>query len=414
MEQTATTPGLTSNRTLYTVSLNHFINDGSTFIVSSLFPAMEVAFGFSILNIGILVAVGYLINMVFQPILGRLSSKHEPKTLLMEGISIIAVSMIIIAFSSTFLMILVSMVILKLGSSFFHPIGASIVSEKYSGSKLDQSMGVQSGFGNLGIVVSFVVSAPLYLALGWRGPFLIYAALQIITVIITMFALERIRGGHSSRERSASVESGPSGSGAELREEEHRESLLFTNVIGLPLFFVVISFIAGSSVSVLDNFGNLLLYGNGFRISTSNDLMSLSVGAAFFGAVATGRLTAMFSRLKLLTITYLIAGLSILGFSFMSGNVYASAVILVVLGFSISITYPAMYSELSDHISRRGGMTGTAYGVLFSSQIAGASLFGFLSGYVSGVFSLHVPFDVAGLLLIAGCLFTTYWSRLMR
>lgn len=77
---------------------------------------MEIAFGFSILQIGLLVAGGYVINMVFQPLVRRLTQRCDPGMLMVAGISLIAGSIFIFLVSGSFASMLISILVPRLGS----------------------------------------------------------------------------------------------------------------------------------------------------------------------------------------------------------------------------------------------------------------------------------------------------------
>ncbi|MHB8567622.1 MAG: MFS transporter [Nitrososphaerales archaeon] len=380
-----------SNRILYLVSLNHFMNDGSTALISSLFPAVILAFEFSKFEVGVLVAAGYLVNMIFQPLTGRYSERFESRKLMSLGISLIGVSMIMFALSTTFALMLFSILVLRFGSSFFHPVGVSTISRSYSGSRLDRAMGIQSAFGNLGILVVFLVSAPIYVALGWHAPFLIYAALDVVTVTTTL-VLSRV---NSVKTREQAVES---------REGKRGR-------LGLPVFFVATSFISGGSFAVFSNYGNILLSDYKFGLSASNFLMAAWVASAFFGAIGTGYLTRRFTRNTLLPLCFSLSSVSALAFVISSGNPLLIIASLLVNGFFLSVTYPAIYSELSGHLGPDSKRKGAAFGILFSSQIAGASILGFLSGYIAGAFSLTLAFAIVFILLAIASLLSYLWTR---
>ena len=66
-----------SNRVLYIISPNHFLNEGSTCLISDLFPAITVAFAFSKYQIGILVALELFVNLILQPLTGRHPERYE-------------------------------------------------------------------------------------------------------------------------------------------------------------------------------------------------------------------------------------------------------------------------------------------------------------------------------------------------
>jgi MFS family permease len=67
-----------TNRVLYVVALNHATNDGSVYLLSSLFPIVLSIFDISVLQVGIIVAIGYLVNVLFQPVVGRYSEGRDP------------------------------------------------------------------------------------------------------------------------------------------------------------------------------------------------------------------------------------------------------------------------------------------------------------------------------------------------
>src|SRR5260370_23137882 len=178
-----------SNRILYVVSLNQASNDGSVYLLSSLFPIVLGLFNISVFQVGIIVALGYLVNILFQPVVGHYSEGRDPGRLLAIGLSIITVSVISFVFATGFLSLLDSVILLRLGSSFFHPVGISTISKSYSGPRLQKSMGFQSAFGNLGVLLVFLTSAPLYLAVGLRATFVVFAVWTLADVVLTFTVL---------------------------------------------------------------------------------------------------------------------------------------------------------------------------------------------------------------------------------
>ena len=395
-----------SKRILYIVSLNHLINDSSTYLIASLFPAIVLAFSFSEFEIGILVAIGYVINMIFQPLTGRLSERYEERKLLALGISFMAVSMLLFTISTSFVMMLVSVLILRFGSSFYHPVGVAAISRNYRGRTLDSSMGFQSSFGNLGVMLAFALSAPLYLILGWRGPFLIYATLQTVIVATTLIGMRKER---APIERPSDLDAQKTTESVATNHNSSRENLS-TSVgsgssryllLGLPLFFFFAALVSGGAYSIISNFGNLFLVHNGFGFTNSDYLIALWVASAFFGAIISGWLTRKLGREKLLLIVYSFGGLATFGFAFSYHDILLVILSLIVSGFSISVTYPAIYSELSAYLERNPKLTrGTAYGVLFTGQITGSAIFGVVTGYLADALSLRVPFIIGASMLV--------------
>jgi MFS transporter, FSR family, fosmidomycin resistance protein len=385
-----------SNRILYVVSLNHATNDGSVYILSSLFPIVLSLFNLSVFQVGIIVALGYLVNILFQPVVGHYSEGRDPARLLAIGISVITVSIISFIFATGFLSLLASVVLLRLGSSFFHPVGISTISKSYSGARLQKSMGFQSAFGNLGVLLVFLTSAPLYLALGWRATFVVFAIWTVADVFLTLTILS---GRHST---IANKPQPPSSSQPRSKRT-------------IPVFFVVAAFISGGTYAVILNFANIFL---GTRahldVSQANLVVSAFIALASLGAIATGGSTRFVPTNRLLAISYLVASCSVAAFTLLSGNVILATITLLATGFSISATYPLTYTELSRYLGSVGQQSGGSFGVLSSGQTIGASILGLASGYVSQFFGLEVSFGTVALLALFGSISALFWIRSRR
>src|SRR5207247_2520083 len=239
-----------SNRILYLVSLNHATNDGSVYLLSSLFPIVLALFNISVFQVGIIVALGYLVNILFQPVVGHYSEGRDPERLLAIGISVITVSVISFVFATGFLSLLASVILLRLGSSFFHPVGISAISKSNGGPRLQKSMGFQSAFGNVGVLLVFLTSAPLYLALGWRATFIVFAIWTLADVVLTLTFL---RGRHSAGSDDPQT---PSISKPQTRRM-------------IPLFFVLAAFTLLSGNAIL---ATITLLATGFSISATYPL----------------------------------------------------------------------------------------------------------------------------------------------
>jgi len=385
-----------SNRILYLVSLNHATNDGSVYLLSSLFPIVLALFNISVFQVGIIVALGYLVNILFQPVVGHYSEGREPGRLLAIGISVITVSVISFVFATGFLSLLASVILLRSGSSFFHPVGISAISKSYGGPRLQKSMGFQSAFGNVGVLLVFLTSAPLYLALGWRATFIVFAIWTLADVVLTLTFL---RGRHSAGSDDPQT---PSISKPQTRR-------------AIPLFFVLAAFISGGTYAVILNFANIFL---GTRahldVSQANLIVSAFIAFASLGAIATGGSTRFVPTNVLLAISYLVAACSVAVFTLLSGNAILATITLLATGFSISATYPLTYTELSRYLGSIGQQSGRSFGVLSSGQTIGASILGLASGYVSQFFSLEVSFASVAMLALVGSVSAVFWIRRMN
>ncbi|MGI0080009.1 MAG: MFS transporter [Nitrososphaerales archaeon] len=381
-----------SNRTLHLISLNHATNDASVALLPTLYPVVLSLFGISLFQLGILVAAMYVTNVICQPITGQYSQRFEPRILLPAGIGLMAFSMVMLIFSTSFPTLLFSAIVLRIGSSFFHPVGISTVSKSYSGQKLDKSMGFQSAFGNFGIFAVFLVGAPIYFRFGWSAPFLIFVALDAFVALITFAKLGNVQSISN-------------------RSQKHDSKPNQRFLVSLPLFFLVGTFISGGANAVVMNYGNILLERSNFTITQADLLIAAWIGFAFIGAFYTGAMTRRLARGKVLISFYVIASVSVLSFSVFTNNLGIVVVSLLANGFAVAVTYPVIYSELASFLGPESDKTGAAFGVILSSQIIGSAVMGFFTGYVSGILGLSFSFEITALLLIVAALAAFIWKR---
>lgn len=384
-----------SNRLLYVVSMNHAFNDGSVFFLSSLFPVVISLFGLSVFEVGVLVAVGYLVNVIVQPIVGRFAEKADAKKLLALGISVISFSVISFVPSTGFSTLLASVVLLRIGTSFFHPVGVSAITWTYAGKRLERALGFQSAFGNFGILIVFLAAAPLYLVLGWKSTFFGLGAVGFAVALITLLALGRI-----STKRFSGVEQGRD---SPNEKPNHGR-------FGIPIFFIVAGFASGGSFALILNFANIFLEGrNNLSTSEANLLVSVWIAAAFVGAIVSGASQKRFDRLALLSLYFFLPSVLVV-LLVLVDNIGLVTLSLLLTGFTISGTYPLTQAELSDYLGREESKKGRSFGVLFSAQTIGASVMGLIGGYLSEVLGLAHSFDVVVVSMLFAAGLTLLWK----
>ncbi|HZD12518.1 MAG TPA: MFS transporter, partial [Candidatus Binatus sp.] len=384
-----------SYRVLYVVAMNHAVNDGSVYVLSSLFPVVIGLYSLTVFEVSILVAIGYLVGVVCQPIVGHYSEGRDPARLLAVGISIIAVSLASFIFTAGFISLLGSVILIRVGSSFFHPVGISTVSRTYDGPRLQSAMGFQSSFGNLGVLVVFLTSAPLYLILGWRAAFASFAIVAVIDVMVTISFLRMRAKPRSSPDQGAQKLPRPR-----------------TLSLSLPIFFILAAFISGGSYAVILNFANILLGGPArLDVTVSNLVVSSFIAAAALGALSTGLRRRFLKTSVNLAVSYLLASAALALFTVFSANVTMAVLTLLTTGFLISATYPLTYTELSNYLAATQKDSGRSFGVLSSAQTVGASVLGIVCGYISTLVSLDVSFALVSGLMVLGFVASLFWSR---
>jgi MFS transporter, FSR family, fosmidomycin resistance protein len=109
---------------LSAVTLSHFVNDGATSLLNPFLPHIRDAYGVSIAQTGILVAVLSFTGSMIQPFTGALADRMDRRILASVGPVIAVAAMALMGYSATFGGLVALLALAGLGSALFHPSGA--------------------------------------------------------------------------------------------------------------------------------------------------------------------------------------------------------------------------------------------------------------------------------------------------
>lgn len=119
---------------LIIISVSHFLNDMIQSVVPAIYPIIKTKFGLSFAQIGIITLVFQMSSSILQPLTGLYSDRHPRPYALSIGMCFTLAGIIILAFAGHFLLLLLAVCTIGLGSSIFHP-EASRVAQLASGGR---------------------------------------------------------------------------------------------------------------------------------------------------------------------------------------------------------------------------------------------------------------------------------------
>ena len=121
--------------------ISHFLNDMIQSIIPSIYPIIKDKFDFSFAQIGIITLMFQMASSILQPFTGLYADKHPRPYALSVGMCFTLIGLLMLAFSENYLLILLSVSIVGLGSSVFHPTASRVaLSLQPSSSCLSDSM----------------------------------------------------------------------------------------------------------------------------------------------------------------------------------------------------------------------------------------------------------------------------------
>jgi len=372
---------------LLSASLFHALTDAASVITPMVFPLLLTQ-NFLISNysqIGILSNLGLLTSLLVQFLVVRISFRSEYRTMMiLSGLGLCA-SMAVIPFARTYGMLLLFFLLLRVFTSFYHPIVIAWISKSRAGlgRELDDAMGIQSGSGNLGVGLAFLTVGFLAQRWGWKTPLYVWSVFGLLLAGLGSWALR----GVSSR-------------------SEERPSLspaAWWNSLRSIRQFVPGFFIGGAGWSVAVYYAPSLLHVKyGIPMGQTGLFLALWVGLGTVTGYGYGTLSRRFGRkpVFLASLGGAAAALFLLGFA--STKTLAIAGLLAFGGFLL-MTYPSLHTFVGSRVPASGQTM--AFSWVSNIQLISGALVSLVAGILSDVLGIQFPFVFTGALTLAVLLF---------
>ena len=372
------------HRILSIVSLFHAFNDGTLAVIPLLFPIFKTLFDLSYTEIGLITGGGLAIALFTEISIGRVSDNNNSGTLLIIGAFLLSVSMFFLSFSKGFVTLLLIVFLLRFSSGFFHPIGIGLISRTFKKDRLDWAMGMQSAFGDFGAFIAILTTLYIAVNFGWIIPLYIWSILGVGCLFIGIYLTSHTPKKYLISSYSKNKKQTFSESFFEWIQIIKRFRLL------IPLF-IVSGASWGLTISYLSLFldekTNLALYSIGI-------IVSLWIGIGSIVCLFYGKIQKHLRRKNIITFSYLTIGLMGFFLAF-STNVLIIIIIVILLGLSTFLTFPALFSFVSEATHETA--EGKTFGYIFTIQSGIGTVLLFLSGVLADIFGIWIPFVLLGI-----------------
>ncbi|CKF39406.1 MULTISPECIES: MFS transporter [Bacillus] len=205
-KNTVETP--TIYRILFAISFGHFLNDSMQAVVPALFPILEKTMNLSYMQVGWIAFALNMTSSIMQPVFGMYSDKKPSPFLLPLGMFSSMLGMIGLAFAPNFIIVIISVLFIGLGSAVFHPEGAR-VAYMAAGAKRGLAQAIYQVGGNTGNSLAPIFTALIFVPLGQIGSlgFTAFAAIGIVLLIfVSNWYRNELATGAVRRKKRAALE----------------------------------------------------------------------------------------------------------------------------------------------------------------------------------------------------------------
>ena len=183
---TSTARSKTYFSVLVVLGLTHLLNDLMQSLIPASYPILKESYGLDFVQIGIITLTFQFAGALLQPIIGMATDKYPAPYSPVIGMMFTLSGLVSLASAQTYQTILISVVLIGLGSSVFHP-EATRMARYAAGSKQGFAQGIFQIGGQLGGALGPVLAALIIVpwgqpSLAWFAVFAILAMLALIWI----------------------------------------------------------------------------------------------------------------------------------------------------------------------------------------------------------------------------------------
>jgi len=369
---------------LVALSASHMINDTLQALIPSIYPVLKESFGLTFTQIGLITLSFQLTASVLQPVVGRYTDRHPKPYSLAAGMAITLAGLVLLSFASSYTMILVSSVLVGMGSAIFHP-EASRVAHMAAGHRYGLAQSVFQTGGNLGSSIGPLLAALIIVPNG-RSSILWFTALALGGIML----LSRVGGWYSHhlphfRKRAATHP--PS--------TLPRSAVILALSVLLALIFSKYFYL----VSLTNYYTFYLIQRFGMGIQGAQYLLFVFLAAIAVGTILGGHLGDRFGRKYVIWISIL----GVAPFSIVLPHVGLTATVAlsVVIGLILASAFSAILVYAQELVP---GLVGMISGLFFGFAFGCAGIAAAALGRLADFTSIGFVFNVCGYLPLIGLL----------
>ena len=370
--------------------ISHFLNDMIQSIIPSIYPILKDKFDFSFAQIGIITLIFQMTSSILQPFTGLYADKHPRPYALSIGMCFTLVGLLVLAFAENYLLILLSVSVVGLGSSIFHPT-ASRVAQLASGGKKSLAQSIFQVGGNGGSALGPLLAAAIILPFGQHSiSFFALAALLAAIIMVRLGSWYKARMAYATKHPQKTV-----GINTNISKRAKYGALAILIMLVFSKYFYTSCITSYFTFFLIDKFG--------ISVGASQLCLFVFLAAFAIGTVAGGLLGDKFGRKYV--IWFSILGSAPFALIMPYANFAWTIVCTFLSGLIIASAFSSIVVYATDLMPDKVGLiAGIFFGLMFGLGGLGSAFFGWLADKTSIEFIFKVSSYLPLLGIIAGFL----------
>ena len=377
--------------------ISHFLNDMIQSIIPSIYPILKDKFDFSFAQIGIITLIFQMTSSILQPFTGLYADKHPRPYALSVGMCFTLVGLLVLAFAENYLLILLAVSVVGLGSSVFHPT-ASRVAQLASGGKKSLAQSIFQVGGNGGSALGPLLAAAIILPFGQHSiSFFALAALLAAIIMVRLGSWYKARMAYATKHPQKTV-----GINTNISKRAKYGALAILIILVFSKYFYTSCITSYFTFFLIDKFG--------ISVGASQLCLFVFLAAFAIGTVAGGLLGDKFGRKYV--IWFSILGSAPFALIMPYTNFVWTIVCTFLSGLIIASAFSSIVVYATDLMPDKVGLiAGIFFGLMFGLGGLGSAFFGWLADKTSIEFIFQVSAYLPLLGIIAGFLPNTQTKK---
>ncbi|MGE9617024.1 MAG: MFS transporter [Solitalea-like symbiont of Acarus siro] len=366
-------------------SIAHLVNDMFQMVVIAIYPILKQNLSLSFTQISLLTLIFQFVASLLQPFLGYLSDKKPQPYMLTLGMFSHLAGIIILAFAHTFPLLIISVVLIGIGSATFHP-EATKISQLASGKRPGLAQSIFQLGGNTGSALGPLLAAILIVPFG-QSSFIVLA----LIAVITLFVISKMTKWYKIK-----------------IEESKRSKIIvsYTHHLSKTTVFITITillFLTFSKFVYINSFSNYYIFYLQEKFKLTLHFAEICLFIFLFsialGTMIGGPLGDKFGRRYIIWLSILgVAPFSLLlPYAGLALTIFLST----IAGILLASAFPAILVYAQEMMPKN---VGTVSGLFFGFACGIAGLSALLLGYIADHYGIITVYNLCSVLPLLGFL----------
>ena len=360
---------------LIAISAAHLLNDLLQAVIPAIYPKLEAKYNLTFAQVGMITLCYQLAASIFQPVVGAYTDKNPRPYSQIFGMLFTMAGIALLAYAPNYEMILVSVILVGIGSSIFHPESSRVAFMASNGRRSFAQSVFQIG-GNTGtalapLLIAWIVLPNGQLYILWFVGFAILA--QIVLGYIAKWYSNKLKIASRSTKKVIQV--------PDLSAFKINSAIAILLILIFSKYFYVASITSYFQFYTMDKFG---LNEVQAQVYLFYFLISVAVGT-LLGGIFGDR----FGRKYVIWFSVLGAAPFTLALPYV--DMHLTGILIVIIGLIISSAFPAILVYAQELLPKKLGMvSGLFYGFAFGMGGVGSAVLGLWADATSIQYIYHI------------------------